>query len=105
MNNLKKLRQKKGVTQIDVAKIIGVSKSTYSYWEMDKYQPDNESLFKLADYFGVSIDYLLGRDNSDNSLEIDDFTYALYNETKELTEEDKKQLIAMARFLKSQKDN
>ena len=103
MSNLKKLRIEKGVTQVELAKIIGVSKSTYSYWEMDKYQPDQESLFKLADYYGVTLDYLLGREPE---LPVtDDFTYALYNETKELSEEDKQQLINMARFLKAQKGN
>ncbi len=61
MNNLKKLRKSKGLTQTDIAKFIGITQNSYSYWENDKVKIDNESIVKLADYFGVSVDYLLGR--------------------------------------------
>lgn len=61
MNKLKELRKQKDVNQSEVAKFIGISQNTYSYWENGKVKIDNESLQKLADYFGVTIDYLLGR--------------------------------------------
>lgn len=63
MNRLKELRKQKGLKQKDLAGLIGVSQSTLSEWESEKYQIDNDNLFKLADYFGVSVDYLLGRDS------------------------------------------
>lgn len=62
MNRLKELRKKMGVMQKDIAKNINVSKSTYSYWENGNYEPDQESLKLLADYFNVTVDYLIGRD-------------------------------------------
>lgn len=62
MNRLKELRKQKGLKQKDLAGFIGVSQSTLSEWESEKYQIDNDNLFKLADFFGVSVDYLLGRD-------------------------------------------
>ena len=62
MNRLKEIRKQRKLTQKEVAQAMGVSQSTLSEWETEKYQIDNDSLFKLADYFGVSIDYLLGRD-------------------------------------------
>jgi len=62
MNNLKTLRKKKGLTQTEIAKMLGISQNSYSYWESDKVKIDNQSLQKLADYYGVSTDYLLGRD-------------------------------------------
>ena len=63
MNNLKKLRNQKGWSQIEMAKRLCVSQGTYSLWENDKVKIDNESLQKLADFFGVTIDYLLGRED------------------------------------------
>lgn len=50
-----------GLTQQEVANFIGISQNNYSYWENGKVKIDNESIKKLADYFGVSVDYLLGR--------------------------------------------
>ncbi|MBV4431517.1 helix-turn-helix domain-containing protein [Clostridium tyrobutyricum] len=61
---LKELRYKKDIKQEDVAKAIGISKSGYGYYEQGRSMPDPEMLLKLAKYFKVSVDYLLG--NSDN---------------------------------------
>ena len=61
MNNLKALRNTKGLYQKDIADLCNVAKSTYCYWEQGKFEPDQENLKKLADFYGVSIDYLLGR--------------------------------------------
>ncbi len=104
MNRLKELRKQKKILQKDLAEYIGRAPSAVSGWETGRYEIDNDSLFKLADFFGVTVDYLLGRDTTEQE-PVDDFTYALYNETKELSGEDKQQLINMARFLKSQKEN
>ena len=61
---------------------------------------------KCADYFNVSLDYLLGRTEEKNTDEkdditFDDFTFAMYDEAQHLTEEDKQALLQMARLLKS----
>ena len=58
---LKKLRKEKGIEAQYIAKKLNVSKSTYSYYENNKSQPNFETLKKLADLFDVSTDYLLGR--------------------------------------------
>ena len=65
VNRLKELREKKGLLQKDVAKYLNVSVSTYSFWEKGTYEPDQKSLIKLANFFEVSIDYLLGRTDLD----------------------------------------
>ncbi len=62
MNNLKKLRKNKGLTQSELAQFIGITQNSYSYWENDKVKIDNASILKLADFFDVSVDYLLGRE-------------------------------------------
>lgn len=60
MLKLKEIRKAKGKTQTEVAKAVGISQNNYSYWENGKVKIDNNSLTKLANYFNVSIDYLLG---------------------------------------------
>lgn len=67
MSNLKTIRKTRGLTQAEVAKHIGISQNNYSYWENGKVKIDNDSLKKLADYFNVTVDYLLGRDEVPSS--------------------------------------
>lgn len=62
-DRLKKLREDKKLRQIDMAKKLGVARTTYAMYEQGNRQPDYETLQKLADLFDVSIDYLLGRVN------------------------------------------
>ena len=59
-NQLKKLRNENGYTQQDIAKLFNVSKMTISAWENDKQEPSIEDISKLAIFFKVSTDYLLG---------------------------------------------
>ena len=60
MNRLKELRQKKGDTQEDVAKAMGMTRRGYQKWENEESQIKSEKAKQLADYFGVSVGYLLG---------------------------------------------
>lgn len=62
MNNLKAARKKKGLTQIEVAKYIGLTQGAYSAWENGHVKIDSQSLARLAELFGVSMHYLLGED-------------------------------------------
>ena len=57
---LKYLRSEKGIGQNLLAKELQVSNASISYWETGKQEPCAEAIFKLADYFNVSADYLLG---------------------------------------------
>ncbi|AMA74815.1 hypothetical protein ACH33_16955 [Aneurinibacillus sp. XH2] len=58
---IKYLREKNGYAQKFVAEKIGVRNNTLSSYESDKRQPDYDTLQKIADFFEVSVDYLLGR--------------------------------------------
>ena len=62
MKNLILLREKKGLRQEDMAKKLEVSRQAYCTYENDRHQASYETLIKLADFFDVSIDYLLGRE-------------------------------------------
>lgn len=59
--NIKKARTDKHLSQRALADIIGVSQQTVGSWEVGRTSPDNEMLKKLAAFFNVSVDYLLGR--------------------------------------------
>ena len=58
---LKTLKAQKKVRQKDIAEAIGVSLRAYQYYETDTREPTMSNLIALADYFDVSLDYLVGR--------------------------------------------
>jgi len=57
---LKELRQEKGIGQNKLASDLGLSNASISYWEQGKQEPSASALFVLAQYFNVSVDYILG---------------------------------------------
>lgn len=57
---LKRLRMEKGITQKELADRLHISRSTIAGYESLGKEPDGEKLCALADFFGVSVDYLLG---------------------------------------------
>lgn len=63
-NRIKDLRNANGVTQKQLSDYLGVKQNTLSYWERGIYDVDNASLQKIADFFGVTMDYLLCHDSS-----------------------------------------
>lgn len=63
-NNLKSIRVDRDIKQKDIAKILNVSQNTYSQYETGVIALTAEVLVKLADYYDVSIDYLLDRTNN-----------------------------------------
>lgn len=65
---LKQLRNEKHLSQKDFAKAMQVSPSTVGMWEQGRNEPSHEMLKHIADYFGVSTDYLLGRNSGSCSL-------------------------------------
>ena len=58
---LKELRLEKGLTQKAVAEVIGCSASTYPKYEREEREPDRFILWRLADFYKVTVDYLIGR--------------------------------------------
>lgn len=78
MNRIRALREDRDLRQIDVAKATNIDQQTLSNYETGKTNPDSFAIIKLAEFFGVTCDYLLGVSernllNSDEVLnEIDD---------------------------------
>ena len=67
MLRVRELREARGIQQKELAIDLGVSQPTISDWESGRKVPSAKSTLKLADYFGVSVDYLLGRDGEDEA--------------------------------------
>lgn len=65
-DRIKSQRKKLGLTQIAFAKNFQISHGAIAMWETNKRQPDNDTMLRLADFFGVSVDYLLGREETKN---------------------------------------
>ena len=61
MNRIKDLREDRDLRQIDLANATGIDQRTISNYETGKSNPDSDALIRLADFFNVSIDYLVGR--------------------------------------------
>ena len=61
VNNLKKLRQEKGITQISLQMKTGIEQALLSKYENGERVPPTETLMLLADFYDVSMDYIMGR--------------------------------------------
>lgn len=65
--NIKDIRTSKNLTQAEVATALGVSSVVYSRYETGSRQPSIEVLIQMADIFGVTVDYLLGRQDIEDT--------------------------------------
>lgn len=107
---IKELRINKGLTQERLGQLINLAESTISLYESNKRSPDYETLKKIADFFEVTTDYLLGRTNKkklaninnstikSNSLEQDYFLDDLLKRVPDLTDKEKESLEAHLDF-------
>lgn len=71
---IKELREKKGLTQKELASFLGISDRAVGYYEKEERTPPPDMLQKIADFFDVSVDYILGRTNIPNAHIPDDYT-------------------------------
>lgn len=88
---LKQLRKELGLTQEEFAEKIGYTRTAISAWEIGRNEPSNNDTIKLAEYFGVSTDYLLGKSDIRNpqQINIDDADISFYNGIKGLNDTNK----------------
>ena len=63
---IRELRRAKGMTLKQLGDVLGMAESTISQYETGKRQPDNETIWKLGEFFGVTVGYLLGVENDRN---------------------------------------
>ena len=98
LNKIIELLDAKNKKQIELTNFLGISKNAFTNWKSGNNTSYIKHLPKIAEFFGVSVDYLLGKEH----LTVEDnFTYALYNELAHgLSEEKLQQLKQFADFLR-----
>ena len=102
LNNIISLLKEQNKKQIDLTNHLGLSKNIFSEWKSGRSTSYMKRLPDIAEFFGVSVDYLLGKESP---IAKNDFTYALYNElAHDLSEEDIQQLKQFADFLRNSKN-
>ena len=105
LENLKKLRVKKNITQIKLSTDLGVSQELISRYEQGSSFPQPNMLIKLANYFNCSVDYLLGLTDVTTSYKFLNLTneekesIELLSKYKSLKEEDRKLVDKFLEFL------
>ena len=95
---LKQLRTSKKMLQKDVASLLGIDRTTYAKYESGASEPNHETLLKLAEIFGVSTDYILGRDEKKPTVQDDGLTEgerALMKQFRQLTPEQQDMVLRM----------
>lgn len=99
-HRLKEKRKEKSLTQKDVADKLGIGRTTYAMYESENRDPDTDTLQRMADFFEVTTDYLLGRDapgwaSEDDVVALDEFLDKHANMSyggENLTEEEKQRV-------------
>jgi transcriptional regulator with XRE-family HTH domain len=103
MNRLKVLREELNKTQKEIAAFLGITTPAYNYYENSKRDMSTETITKLANYYNVSVDYLLGKSDIRNSkADFDSDLLKIGLSMKEYqppTEEQKKQIEDFAKYV------
>ena len=86
MLNLAEIRKSKGISQKELAKYLKISPGNLCEWEKGRIEPNIESLKIIADYFDVSIDYLVGREDDFGVIRSQNAAPALDKDEQELIE-------------------
>ena len=105
--NLKDLRIKKGVTQDDMAELLNIKRQTYSAYERGVSLPDVTSLLKMAEFFGVSVDEILGnkQETALSGQPLSQKTKDLIASYADLSEEELDKVIEYVDFLKTKRNS
>ena len=100
---LKKLRIENGIQQKDLAQILNYGATAISNYERGTHEPSYDVLIKIANFFNVTVDYLIG--NNYASKELSDFDYELISQCGKLNNYNKNILLAIAKSLEAEQKN
>lgn len=84
MNRLKELREERDLTQQALADTFSIARSTYTNWEIGRREPDHAALVQLADFYGVTVDYILGRNKNEPTVDDDGLRSQAIDRVQEL---------------------
>lgn len=98
----------KGKKPSVVAAELGINKSNVSNWKNNGYTPRGEVLQRIADYFGVTTDYLLGKENAPaesgkRAISDDDIKFALWGDCEDISDADLADVKRYAAFVRERK--
>ena len=96
-DRIAELRKNAQMSQFQLAKVLGIGTSTLGMYETDKRKPSPKVLEKMADYFSVSTDYLLGRKTNDKEVDLADKDALLMYQGKPVSDEDKEMILRLMR--------
>ena len=96
---LKELRKENKKTQMDIANLLNITTVGYNGYETGKRTPTIDTLCKLADYYGVTLDYLVGREFSNELGYLTQTQKMLLQIINELSEYNQAKLLGMAQGL------
>ena len=71
-NRIREIRRQRGITMKQLGVVVDLAESTISQYETGKREPDNETLLKISEYFGVTVGYLLGAEEKTPVLTVKD---------------------------------
>lgn len=106
---IKLLRKQKGLTQKQLADLLDISASTVAMYETGRREPDTQTLNKFAELFGVSVDYLLGREKTDmerleeNLALLDPRIQQAYRSLQDMDEEDLNFTLELIKMIENKK--
>lgn len=111
---IREIRESKKLLQKDVAAHLGIARNTYCQYETGKRTPDFATTMRIADFFGVSVDYLLGRDEKEKATPSQDEAASLlqeplmkdiYDAALQLSPEHRKLVLAQIEAVKALEDS
>jgi transcriptional regulator with XRE-family HTH domain len=97
---LRALRKEKNMTQEELAKLINSTKANISKYETGKVEPNIETIRFFAEFFDVSIDYLLGESNVRHQHDV-----LAFHTTEDLTEEEWEEIKSYVNYIRSKRDD
>ncbi len=103
MNRLKECREAAGLTQKYVALSLGVKGPSVSNWESGKTKPTMENFSALAKLYGVSVDYLLGGDQQQETAFPNPKQQQIFSELGNMSEEQLEEVLRYAEYVKQKK--
>lgn len=104
MVNITHARIDKGLKQAELAKLCGISPSAVSQWEAGEKTPRRENLEKMASVLGVTVEYLMGKENDPAQIDMDRVDMALLKELQDLTPTERQKTHAFIAGLKANRE-
>lgn len=107
-DRLKELCDAKGISTYKACTDVGLNRAAVAKWKGGS-QPNGATAVKLAEYFGISVDYLLGKEkapteNSERKVDLKDIDIGFYGEFMELSEDDQETVRDMVRIMRERRN-